>query len=93
MTKHQSAVPSGGSASAGDVSSPQQPAGASFHADDHVRLLSNSLEYFHGKVLERKTINGRVECRVLWDDGVTTWLPAYRLEPHGVETELGWDVP
>ena len=88
----RSAVPSGGSAPAAPTSV-SDTAGASFPIGSHVKLSRSDGSYYYGRVTQRQ-INGNhcVECRVEWDDdGAVTWLPAYRLEPHGVETELGWE--
>ena len=83
LTKAGTSLAEAASPSVADV------AGASFHVGSHVKLLRRCGEYYYGKVIGAAASNRRIE----WDDGVTTWLPAYRLEPHGVETELGWDVP
>ncbi len=82
----RSAVPSGGSAPAGDLGR-TPPAGASFPVGSHVCMPRAYGGYYVGKVIGKQVGNRRIE----WSDGVVTRLPARKLQPHGVETELGWE--
>ncbi len=69
------------------------PLTSAFSVGSHVKLLRSCGEYYYGKVLDWQATTYRNECCVQWDDdGAVSWVPTYKLEQHGVETELGWDV-
>ena len=86
------AVRRGGAANVAATLASSCEAVTPFPIGSHVKLLRSCGEYYTGKVLNQQSNNYRNECRILWsDDGTVSWVPTYKLEPHGVETELGWE--